>query len=148
MTRVDRIKSAFTAIACCGIIPATIALNYTYQIYPDEKQVELLNEWLETFHNVYNYALRELRDWIASSDAGLGKFRTILSYVGKQRGVYVAQVDHKGTSQISPNWGIEVRKELSDGNLGIGLLRVMQVWESLGLFCLMLGNNGEYMLLK
>ncbi|MGD1704295.1 zinc ribbon domain-containing protein [Dapis sp. BLCC M229] len=37
-----------------------------------------------------------------------------MSYVGKQRGVYVAQVDHKGTSQISPNWGIEVRKELSD----------------------------------
>ncbi|NEN90749.1 MAG: transposase [Okeania sp. SIO3H1] len=43
-----------------------ITLNYTYRIYPDEKQVELLNEWLETCRCAYNYALRELKDWIAS----------------------------------------------------------------------------------
>ncbi|MDJ0520029.1 MAG: helix-turn-helix domain-containing protein [Trichodesmium sp. MO_231.B1] len=43
-----------------------LTLNYTYRIYPDQKQVELLNEWLETCRNVYNYALRELKDWIAS----------------------------------------------------------------------------------
>ncbi|MEQ9236518.1 RNA-guided endonuclease InsQ/TnpB family protein [Coleofasciculus sp. E2-BRE-01] len=41
-------------------------LNYTYRIYPDAEQVELLNEWLETCRGVYNYALRELKDWIAS----------------------------------------------------------------------------------
>ncbi|GGA09975.1 transposase [Okeania sp. KiyG1] len=41
-------------------------LNYTYRIYPDQKQVELLNEWLETCRVAYNYALRELKDWIAS----------------------------------------------------------------------------------
>jgi putative transposase len=43
-----------------------ITLNYTYQIYPDALQVESLNEWLETCRNVYNYALRELKDWISS----------------------------------------------------------------------------------
>jgi putative transposase len=47
-------------------------------------------------------------------DAGFGQFRDILYYVGKQRGVYIAEVDHKGTSQTCPNCRIEVPKELSD----------------------------------
>ena len=41
-------------------------LNYTYRIYPDAAQTEALNEWLETCRVSYNYALRELKDWIAS----------------------------------------------------------------------------------
>jgi putative transposase len=41
-------------------------LNYRYRIYPDVQQIELLNEWLETCRVSYNYALRELKDWIAS----------------------------------------------------------------------------------
>jgi putative transposase len=47
-------------------------------------------------------------------DAGFGQFRDILYYVGKQRGVYITEVDHRGTSQTCPNCRIEVRKELSD----------------------------------
>ena len=41
-------------------------LNYVYRIYPNSKQIELFNEWLETCRLSYNYALRELKDWIAS----------------------------------------------------------------------------------
>ena len=41
-------------------------VNYRYRIHPDTKQIELLNEWLETCRVSYNYALRELKDWIAS----------------------------------------------------------------------------------
>ncbi len=41
-------------------------MNYTYRLYPDTKQIDLLNEWLETCRVSYNYALRELKDWIAS----------------------------------------------------------------------------------
>ncbi len=41
-------------------------LKYTYRLYPDAQQSELLNEWLETCRVSYNYALRELKDWIAS----------------------------------------------------------------------------------
>jgi putative transposase len=47
-------------------------------------------------------------------DAAFGQFRLILFYVGKQRGVYVAEVDHRGTSQTCPNCRTEVRKELGD----------------------------------
>ncbi|WP_052128563.1 RNA-guided endonuclease InsQ/TnpB family protein [Neosynechococcus sphagnicola] len=41
-------------------------MNYTYRIYPDVTQQTELLEWLETCRGVYNYALRELKDWIAS----------------------------------------------------------------------------------
>jgi putative transposase len=41
-------------------------LNYRYRIYPDVQQILWLNEWLETCRVSYNYALRELKDWIAS----------------------------------------------------------------------------------
>ena len=41
-------------------------LNYRYRIYPDTQQIELLDEWFETLRVSYNYALSELKDWIAS----------------------------------------------------------------------------------
>ncbi|MDJ0508814.1 MAG: transposase [Crocosphaera sp.] len=44
----------------------TLTLNYTYRIYPDSKQEAMLSEWLEICRRSYNYALRELKDWIAS----------------------------------------------------------------------------------
>ncbi|MDJ0730440.1 MAG: transposase [Crocosphaera sp.] len=44
----------------------TLTLNYTYRIYPDSKQEAMLSEWLEICRLSYNYALRELKDWIAS----------------------------------------------------------------------------------
>ncbi|MEO1429791.1 MAG: transposase [Cyanobacteria bacterium J06632_19] len=43
-----------------------LSLNYTYRIYPNSSQVALLNEWLETCRLSYNYALRELKDFLAS----------------------------------------------------------------------------------
>ncbi len=44
----------------------TLTLNYCYRIYPDSKQEAMLDEWLEICRRSYNYALRELKDWIAS----------------------------------------------------------------------------------
>jgi putative transposase len=41
-------------------------MNYTYRIDPDANQQTELLEWLETCRGVYNYALRELKDWMAS----------------------------------------------------------------------------------
>ncbi len=47
-------------------------------------------------------------------DASFGQFRSILKYVGQKRNVFVAEVDHRGSSQTCPNCRIEVRKELED----------------------------------
>jgi putative transposase len=49
----------------CGNITVML-LKYVYRIYPDSIQTDLLDEWLETCRGSYNYALRELKDWIAS----------------------------------------------------------------------------------
>lgn len=43
-----------------------LTLNYCYRIYPDARAVEKLNDWLETCRVSYNYALRELKDWLSS----------------------------------------------------------------------------------
>ncbi|WP_229415189.1 MULTISPECIES: transposase [Moorena] len=41
-------------------------MNYSYRIYPSIDQQAQMLEWLETCRGVYNYALRELKDWLAS----------------------------------------------------------------------------------
>ncbi len=41
-------------------------MNFTYRIYPDASQEQQMQSWLETCRFVYNRALRELKDWIAS----------------------------------------------------------------------------------
>ena len=45
---------------------AMLTLNYTYRIYPNAIQESLLQEWLETCRQVYNFSLRELKDWLVS----------------------------------------------------------------------------------
>ena len=47
-------------------------------------------------------------------DASFGQFRSILKYVGTRRNVFVAEVDHRGSSQTCPNCRIAVRKELEE----------------------------------
>ncbi|MCH2245127.1 MAG: helix-turn-helix domain-containing protein, partial [Crocosphaera sp.] len=41
-------------------------LNYAYRIYPDVSQEKELLDWLEICRGVYNYALRERKEWINS----------------------------------------------------------------------------------
>jgi len=43
-----------------------LTLNYNYRINPDARQQSLMRDWLETCRKVYNYSLRELKDWLAS----------------------------------------------------------------------------------
>lgn len=56
-------------------------LNYTYRIYPDSNQIDLLNEWLETCRVSYNYALRELKDWIASRKCSIDRCSLESEYI-------------------------------------------------------------------
>lgn len=43
-----------------------LTINYSFRIYPDAIQEQLMQTCLETCRFVYNRALRELKDWIAS----------------------------------------------------------------------------------
>lgn len=41
-------------------------MNYQYRIYPSIEQETRMGEWLEMLRSVFNYALRERKDWIKS----------------------------------------------------------------------------------
>lgn len=49
----------------------TLIMNYCYRIYPDANQEQMLLEWLEICRKAYNYALREVKDWINSRKCSL-----------------------------------------------------------------------------
>ncbi len=56
-------------------------LNYVYRIYPDARQEELLLEWLETCRLSYNYALRELKDYISSRKSAIDRCSLESEYI-------------------------------------------------------------------
>ncbi|MFB6277428.1 MAG: RNA-guided endonuclease InsQ/TnpB family protein [Halothece sp.] len=56
-------------------------LNYTYRIRPNQQQAQLLNEWLATLRVSYNYALRELKDWIASRKCSIDRCSLESEYI-------------------------------------------------------------------
>ncbi|MDJ0746025.1 MAG: transposase [Xenococcaceae cyanobacterium MO_167.B27] len=58
-----------------------LIFNYTYRLYPDKSQIELLNEWLETCRISYNYALRELKDWISSRKCPIDRCSLEFEYI-------------------------------------------------------------------
>lgn len=43
-----------------------LSLTYSYRIYPDITQEARMLTWMEACRKVYNYALRERKDWIGS----------------------------------------------------------------------------------
>ncbi|MGK7935093.1 MAG: RNA-guided endonuclease InsQ/TnpB family protein [Xenococcaceae cyanobacterium] len=56
-------------------------LNYVYRIYPDARQEELLLEWLEICRKSYNYALRELKDYIGSRKCAIDRCSLVSEYI-------------------------------------------------------------------
>ena len=56
-------------------------LNYVYRIYPDAEQQKLLLEWLETCRISYNYALRELKDYIGSRKCAIDRCSLVSEYI-------------------------------------------------------------------
>ena len=41
-------------------------MNYQYRIYPSIEQEARMDSWLEMLRSVFNYALRERKDWVKS----------------------------------------------------------------------------------
>jgi putative transposase len=48
-----------------------LIMNYCYRIYPDASQEQTMLHWLEISRKVYNYALREIKDWVKSRKCSL-----------------------------------------------------------------------------
>lgn len=49
----------------------TLVMNYRYRIYPDAIQEQTMLNWLEISRKTYNYALREIKDWVNSRKCSL-----------------------------------------------------------------------------
>jgi putative transposase len=56
-------------------------MNFTYRIYPHAIQQQLMIEWLETCRKVYNYALSELKDWVASRKSPIDRCSLNREYI-------------------------------------------------------------------
>ncbi|WP_287249055.1 transposase [Moorena sp. SIO4E2] len=56
-------------------------MNYRYRIYPSASQQVQILEWLETCRGVYNYALRELKDWLASRKCDVDRCSLSKEYI-------------------------------------------------------------------
>jgi putative transposase len=58
-------EAQFSTVSLC-YSRTMLIMNFTYRIYPDASQKQLMLSWLETCRKVYNHSLRELKDWLAS----------------------------------------------------------------------------------
>ncbi|WP_414587107.1 helix-turn-helix domain-containing protein [Scytonema sp. PCC 10023] len=58
-----------------------LTINFTYRIYPDAIQQQLMQSWLETCRFVYNRALRELKDSIASRKSLIDRCSLVKEYI-------------------------------------------------------------------
>ncbi|MDC0833694.1 helix-turn-helix domain-containing protein, partial [Geitlerinema sp. CS-897] len=43
-----------------------LTLNYQYKLIPTAEQATAIDQWLLVCRSVYNYALRERKDWVNS----------------------------------------------------------------------------------
>jgi putative transposase len=44
----------------------SITVNYEYKLKPSQQQVKIFEAWLSACKKVYNFALRERKDWVNS----------------------------------------------------------------------------------
>lgn len=58
-----------------------LTMNYTFAIYPDASQQDLMLEWLETCRRLYNSCLRDLKDWINSRKCSIDRCSLEKEYI-------------------------------------------------------------------
>ena len=58
-----------------------LIMNYTYRIYPDATQQELMLSWLETCRRLYNRCLRDLKDWMNSRNCPIDRCSINREYI-------------------------------------------------------------------
>jgi len=58
-----------------------LTMNYRYRIYPDATQQDTLFGWMEVSRSVYNYALREIKDWFNSRKCLVDRCSIVQEYI-------------------------------------------------------------------
>ena len=58
-----------------------LTLTYEYKLIPDKQQIEVIEHTLNIFRSVWNYALRERTDWLASRKSQINACSLIQEYI-------------------------------------------------------------------
>ncbi len=58
-----------------------LTMNFRYRIYPDATQQDTLFGWMEVSRGVYNYALREIKDWFNSRKCLVDRCSIVQEYI-------------------------------------------------------------------
>ena len=100
-----------------------LTMNYTYPIYPNEAQQAELLEGLEICRGVYNYALRQLRDWIASRKCPIDQCSLETEYI-------IPMVLHGGLENVvaQGHWGKETACQV-----GLARVSALDKWRGAGM---------------
>jgi len=58
-----------------------IAVNYEYKLKPNAQQVKTFETWLAVCKKVYNFALRERKDWVNSRKSPVNACSLVSEYI-------------------------------------------------------------------
>jgi putative transposase len=70
-------------------------MNYTYRLYPDIAQKQQMLEWMETSRRVFNYALREIKDWVASRKCSIDRCSLKKEYIIPAPAPFPVTIDNR-----------------------------------------------------
>ena len=56
-------------------------LTYEYKLQPDKKQIEIIEHTLNVCRSVWNYALRERKDWLNSRKSPVNACSLVQEYI-------------------------------------------------------------------
>ena len=58
-----------------------ITVNYEYKLKPNAQQIETFEAWLNSCKKVYNFALRERKDWVNSRKSAVNSCSLVSEYI-------------------------------------------------------------------
>lgn len=58
-----------------------LTVNYEYKLSPSKQQIKTFDLWLEVCKKVYNYALRERKDWVSSRKSPVNACSLVSEYI-------------------------------------------------------------------
>jgi putative transposase len=76
-------------------------MNYQYRIYPNLEQETRMFSWLETCRSVYNYALRERKDWMQSRKCDLNACSLVCEYIIAADAPYPGYYDQQNALTVA-----------------------------------------------
>lgn len=58
-----------------------VTVNYEYKLQPNKQQIETFETWLNVCKKVYNFALRERKDWVNSRSSAVNACSLVSEYI-------------------------------------------------------------------